>query len=782
MSQPHYRTCNLCEAMCGVVITTEPSLDGESEVVATIKGDHNDPFSKGHICAKAIGLKTLHEDPDRIRVPMKRVADGWQEISWQQAFDEVEQGIRAVQAKHGRHAVGFYVGNPTVHNMGAMMFVAPLMAGLHSKNKFSATSVDQLPHMLASLQMFGHQLLAPIPDVDNTDFMLMFGANPAASNGSYMSGGDIMGRIKKIQARGGRVVVLDPRRTETAQQLGEHYFIKPASDVYFLSAILNVLFSENLTNLQHLQAQVTGIDLVKLAVAPFTPEAVAPLTGISADIITGLARDFAKASKAICYGRMGICTQEYGGASAWLVNVINIVTGNLDKVGGMMFTHPAIDLVGLTSSSPALCGSFNRYQSRVRGLPEFNGELPVSVLAEEILTEGKNQIRAMITHAGNPVLSTPNGRQMDEALSDLEFMVSIDIYLNETTRHANIILPPTGPLEHGHYDLIFNVLAVRNVSKYSPPLFAAPEGALHDWQILLELAARLNANSPTEKMIWQGIKKVVNRLKPEGILDLLLQTGPYGHLPLGLTNAAASSGQLLVKAFNLLPSTKKLARQLEQILAATAAGGKAQGLSLAKLQENPHGIDLGALQPALAQRICTSDGKIVLSPHIYLAELSRARLALASFTPRQASDFVVIGRRHVRSNNSWLHNSLPLIKGKNRCTVIIHTQDAQALNLQEGEMVKVQSRVGEITIPVELSDDIMRGVISIPHGFGHNREGTQLSIAEGKAGVSLNDITDDAYVDGISGNAALNGIPVTVLPLVAASKPKRTKKVSVIEV
>ena len=782
MSQPHYRTCNLCEAMCGVVITTEPSLDGETEIIATIKGDHNDPFSKGHICAKAIGLKSLHEDPDRIKVPMKRVADGWQEISWQQAFDEVEQGIRAVQAKHGRHSVAFYAGNPTVHNMGAMMFVAPLMAGLHSKNKFSATSVDQLPHMLASLQMFGHQLLAPIPDVDHTDFMLMLGANPAASNGSYMTGGDIMGRIKKIQSRGGRVVVLDPRRTETAQQLGEHYFIKPASDVYFLSAILNVLFAENLVKLQHLDGQVHGLDTLKLSIAPFTPTVVAPLTGIPAEVITGIARDFAKASKAICYGRMGVCTQEYGGASAWLVNVINIVTGNLDKVGGVLFNHPAIDVVGLTSASPTLCGSFNRYQSRVRGLPEFNGELPVAVLAEEILTEGKNQIRAMITHAGNPVLSTPNGRQMDEALSDLEFMVSIDIYLNETTRHANIILPPTSPLEHGHYDLIFNVLAVRNVSKYSPPLFDAPEGALHDWQILLELAARLNANTPADKLVWKGIKKVVEKLKPEGILDILLQTGPYGHLPLGLTPVAQSSGRLLVKALTALPSTKKLGRELERMLSATPAGGKAQGLSLAKLQENPHGIDLGALKPALAQRICTSDGKVVLSPHIYLAELSRARLALASIKPRQSNEFVVIGRRHVRSNNSWLHNSLPLVKGKNRCTAMMHTQDADALNVKEGEMVRVQSRVGEITIPVELNEDMMRGVMSIPHGFGHHREGTQLSIAEGKAGVSLNDITDEYFVDGISGNAVLNGTPVIVAPLVVVSKPKRTKKVSVIEV
>ena len=782
MSQPHYRTCNLCEAMCGVVITTEPSLDGLTEVVASIKGDHNDPFSKGHICAKAIGLKSLHEDPDRIKVPMKRVADNWQEITWQQAFDEVERGILGVQNKHGRHAVAFYAGNPTVHNMGAMMFLGPLMTGLGTKHKFSATSVDQLPHMLASLKMFGHQLLSPIPDVDHTDFMLMLGANPAASNGSFMSGGDIMGRIKKIQARGGRVVILDPRRTETAQQLGEHHFIKPASDVYFLSAMLNVMFAENLINLKHLEGQVHGLDTLKLAIAPFTPEIAASLTGISSDIITSLARDFAQAPKAICYGRMGICTQEYGGASAWLVNVINIITGNLDKVGGMLFTHPAIDVVGLSASSPSLRGSFNRYQSRVRGLPEFNGELPVVVLAEEILTEGKNQIRALITHAGNPILSTPNGRQLDEALADLEFMVSVDFYLNETTRHAHIILPPTGPLEHGHYDLIFNVLAVRNTSKYSPPLFAAPEGALQDWQILLELASRLNARSVGEKLVWKGIQKIVEKLKPEGILDLLLHAGPYGNLPLGLTSAANSGGKLLIKALHALPTTEKLARQLEQLLAATAAGGKAQGLSLATLQENPHGIDLGALQPSLMQRICTHDGKIALAPDIYLAEMNRIRLALAKVKPRQTNDFLLIGRRHVRSNNSWLHNSLALIKGKNRCTMMIHSEDAQALNLREADMVRVQSRVGEIIIPVELCDDMMRGVISIPHGFGHHREGTQMSVAEARAGVSLNDITDDQLLDCLSGNAALNGTPVKVLPVIEIMKPKRTKRVSVREV
>ena len=782
MSQPHFRTCSLCEAMCGVAITTAPSLDGESEIITSVKGDPDDPLSQGHICAKAIALKTVHEDPDRLKFPMKRTADGWQEITWKQAFNEVEAGLKKVQAKHGYDGVGFYVGNPTVHNVGAMLFIAPLMATLRSKNKFSATSVDQLPHMLASLQMFGHQLLFSVPDVDNTDFMLMLGANPAASNGSFMTGGDIMKRIKGIQARGGRVVVLDPRRTETAQQLGEHHFIKPASDVYFLAAMLNVLFNEGLVNTLRVENQALGQESLKQAVAAFSPEAVEPLTGIAADTIKSLAREFAKAPRAVCYGRMGVCTQEYGGVATWLINAINVVTGNMDKVGGALFSHPAIDAVGLSSSSAVFRGSFNRYQSRVRGLPEFNGELPAAVMAEEILTPGAGQIRALITHAGNPVLSTPNGRHMDEALASLDYMVSIDFYLNETTRHAHIILPPTGPLEHGHYDLAFNMLAVRNVSKYSGALLTPPDNTRHDWQILLELTARLSSNTRAEKWLWQGLKKVMRRIGPEGMLDLLLQIGPYGSLPMGLTPVAERTAQTLTKVLAAMPVTQPLARQLEQMLLASPMGGKAMGLNLAKLKANPHGIDLGALQPSLKQRICTSDGKIVLTPHIYLAELSRARLALAAVKSRQAEEFVLIGRRHVRSNNSWLHNSLPLVKGKNRCTALIHSQDAQALHIQDGDLIRVRSRVGEIQIPAEWCDDMMLGVMSVPHGFGHHRMGTQLSIAEGKAGVSLNDITDDSYVDGISGTAALNGIAVTVAPLVASTKTKRGQKVKVVAV
>jgi anaerobic selenocysteine-containing dehydrogenase len=777
MSQPHFRTCNLCEAMCGVAITTEMDLDGETEIVSAIKGDADDPFSRGHVCAKAIGLKSLHEDPDRLRYPLKRVGADWQEISWEQAFDEVEQGIRRVQAEHGRHAVGFYAGNPTVHNLGAMMFAAPLMASLHSRNKFSATSVDQLPHMLAALQMFGHQLLLPVPDIDNTDFMLMLGANPAASNGSLMSAGDVMGRLKQIPRRGGRVVVLDPRRTETAQCF-EHQFIKPAGDVYFLAAFLHVLFEDNLVSLGSLKGRVTGLEVLKAAVAHFAPEEVEAATGIGADWIRQTARDFAAAERAVCYGRMGVCTQPWGGVSAWLINAINVVTGNTDAPGGAMFTHPAVDVVGLTSSSPALRGSFNRYRSRVRGLPEFNGELPVAVLAEEILTPGQGQIRALITHAGNPVLSTPNGRQMDDALASLDFMVAIDFYLNETTRHAHIILPPTGFLEHGHYDLIFNTIAVRNVAKYAPALMKPAENTRHDWQILLELAARLSSRTPMEKAVWKLVRQAIDRLEgPEGVLDLLLRSGPYGHRAFGLGSALNAGANALLPLLDKLPPARRLARHIRQLQLATPASGKAIGLSLAMLKEQAHGLDLGALTPGLPQRICTPDGKVLVAPHIYLPELERARQEMPRGGKPRKGEMVLIGRRHIRSNNSWLHNSLPLVKGKNRCTVMIHPDDAAALKVQEGEELRVVSRVGDILIPVELCADIMPGVISIPHGFGHHRDGTQLSIAEGRAGVSMNDITDEQWLDSLTGTAALNGIPVKVSPATPPVKVKRARKI-----
>lgn len=764
-SNLHYRTCHLCEAMCGVVI------EHQAGEVVSIKGDKADPFSAGHICPKAVALKDLHEDPDRLRRPMKRVGNDWVEISWDEAFSEVEHNLKRIQKQYGRDAVGVYVGNPTAHNPGALLMLGPLLASLRTRNRFSATSVDQLPNMLANLEMFGHQALFPIPDLDRSDFLLMLGANPAASNGSVMSAGDVMGRIKGIRERGGRVVVLDPRRTESAEKADEHWFIRPGTDVFFLAALINVIFAENRQHLRHLADMTEGVETLRRALSDFTPEAVSPLTGVPAEKIRELARAFAEAERAVCYGRIGTSVQEFGGLATWLIYCLNIITGNLDREGGAMFTHPAIDIIGLSAGVATLRGSFDTYRSRVRELPEFGGELPVASFAEEILTPGEGQIRALITHAGNPVLSTPNGRQVEQALDSLEFMVAIDIYLNETTRHAHIILPPTGPLEHGHFDVVLNAVAVRNVVKYSPALFQAPFDSRHDWQILLELVVRLNSRNGFERGIWRGLQSVLEHMELEGMLDWLIATGPYGYR-IGLLsktdkllNEFFLTGGLYQGAKRLLSGWVDKRVGLPSLLQATSLFSKqGQGLSMKSLREHPHGIDLGPLRESLPSRLCTPEQKIRLVPEIFLRDLLRAQERLSEGFDTEA--MVLIGRRHMRSNNSWLHNSHRLIKGKNRCTVFIHPDDAQRLQIEDAAPVRVATAVGMIELPAEVTTDIMPGVISVPHGFGHHREGAQLMVAGRSPGVSVNDITDESVVDELTGVAVFNGLPVSVSAVV----------------
>src|SRR5581483_9035864 len=518
-SSVHYRSCNLSEAICGIEITVADAgrLD--------IRGDKDDPFSRGFICPKAVALQDIHFDKDRLKQPVRRTANGWQSIGWDEAFDEVARNLKQIQMRHGRSAVATYLGNPTVHSYGAMLFAPGFIRSLHTRNKFSATSVDQLSHHLAAYLMFGHQLLLPIPDVDRTKFLLILGATPAASNGSLMTAPGMPRRLKDIRARGGRVVLVDPRRNETASLADRHLFIRPGTDALFLLALLNVLFSEGLTQLGALASFTDGMETIRSVVAEFAPERVATITGISAEEIRVLAREFAAAESAVCHGRIGVSTQEFGGLCQWLINVLNTVAGNLDRPGGAMFTLPAFDPI-TAPESVAPRGSFGRWQSRVRKLPEFAGELPVAVLAEEILTEGQGQIKALITHAGNPVLSTPNGRELDRALDGLEFMASIDFYINETTRHAQIILPPTAPLERGHYDLAFNLLGVRNTAKFSPPLFEKTDGdTRHDWEIFLELQTRMDGGALVGR-----VKRAVGKrfLGPEKILDLGLRFGPYG--------------------------------------------------------------------------------------------------------------------------------------------------------------------------------------------------------------------------------------------------------------
>jgi anaerobic selenocysteine-containing dehydrogenase len=754
----HHRTCHLCEAMCGIAIT----VDGDR--ITAIRGDADDPFSRGHICPKAVALQDVQGDPDRLTHPVRRTAGGWQRLSWDEAFDEAAARIQAVQGAHGRDAMALYVGNPTVHNHGALLFGGLLSRALRTRHRFSATSVDQLPHHLAAYLMYGHQLLLPVPDLDRTRFLLVLGANPVVSNGSLMTAPDVARRLKAIRARGGRLVVVDPRRSETAAMADEHLFIRPGTDVLLLLALLHTLVAEERIAPGRLEAFTDGWDVLARAVEPFAPGRVAAATGIAADRLRGLARQFAASAPAVCYGRVGVSTQAFGGLCQWLIQALNIATGNLDRAGGAMFTRPAFDLVEQTARRRQQ-GHFATRRTRVRQLPNFGGEFPVAALAEEILTPGDGQIRGLLTSAGNPVLSTPNGRQLDRALATLDAMVAIDFYINETTRHAHVILPPTFALEHAHYDVVFHTLAIRNTAKYSPPLFAPAPGARHDWQILLELATRLNRRGVKNSVVAGVTRAVMGTLGPDAMLAWALRQGPYG------------------------------------------AGWRPWGgLTLRALKRARHGVDLGPLAPCLPERLFTRDRRIDLAPAVFLADLARVEATLlgggetavrgspglktrgsgsaekargsgsddppprgsedprGSADPRGSQDapLVLIGRRELRSNNSWMHNCERLVKGPRRCTLQMHPADAGARGLGEGDTARVTSRVGHVEVPVEVTDEMMPGVVSLPHGWGHGRPGVLQRVATRDPGASINDLTDDQALDALCGTAAFSGVAVTV--------------------
>ena len=649
MTHLHYHTCNLCEAMCGI------EVEHNGDDIHAIRGDKADPFSRGHICPKAVALQDLHNDPDRLRHPVKRTADGWVPISWDEALDETAQRLHDIQRAHGNNAVSLYLGNPTAHNHGALFMLLPFTWALNTRQRFSATSTDQLPHQLATYQLFGHQALFPIPDIDRTDYFMIIGGNPLVSNGSIMTVPDVKNRIKALQSRGGKLVVVDPRRTETAQLANEHHFVRPGTDVYLLLALVQVLYAELLVAPGRIDGLLDGKQTLGKLVAPWTPEKVAGAVGIPAETIRTLARDIANAPSAAVYSRVGVTTSAHGSLSAWLVYVINILTGNLDRQGGVMFTNPAFDVVSMSGLSGDT-GSFDDYRSRVNGYPEFGGEFPVTAMADEMLTPGRGQIKAFISHAGNPVLSCPDGNKLDRALSGLDFMVSIDFYINETTRHADIILPPTGQLEHGQFDPIFQAVAVRNVVKYTPPLVPRPEGMLHDWEILLGLTSRLNrlnARSRRSRLTSAATDRFIRTLGDRGIIDLGLRLGPYG-------SGGKALAELREKGLHTLP---KVAWRLLR--------GNSGGLTLKRLEAAPHGIDLGPLVPMLPQRLYTSNQRINLVPALY----NRALQGLPVPDAPQGNQLLMIGRRHLRSNNSWMHNSQRLIKGKGRFLSLIHISE-----------------------------------------------------------------------------------------------------------
>jgi anaerobic selenocysteine-containing dehydrogenase len=695
-------SCNLCEAICGVLVTVEGGR------VTDIRGDESDPLSRGHICPKAVALRDLQEDPDRLQHPVRRTADGWSEMSWPEAIDLVAARLAGVQAEHGKNAVGVYLGNPNVHSLGAVTHGPPLVRLLRTRNRFSATSLDQLPHMLAAHLLYGHQLFIPVPDIDRTSYLLMLGANPLASNGSIMTAPGFARRLKEVRARDGRVVVIDPRRTETAAAADEHHFIRPGTDAAFLLALVHQVLADGTARPA---GYVDGVEAVREAVADWTPERAAAVTGIDAEVIRRIAREFAAADRAACYGRLGVSVQRFGAVCQWAVQLLNILTGNLDRPGGTLFPRPAVDtLRGIGR------GHMGAWKSRVRGLPEFGGELPASTIAEEILTPGDGQIHAMVTIAGNPVLSTPNGSRLDEALRTLDFMVAVDPYINETTRHADVILPPTPPLEREHYDVIFHQLAVRNTARWNEAVMPKPENARHDWEIFRDLglayarAANLLKSRKSLRKVLPALATL--RLSPRRIVDLGLRIGPYR-------------------------------------------------LSLRQLRKSPGGIDLGPLQPSLPEGLRTRDKRIDIAPQLLLDDLARARDALLDGTT-PGDGLLLIGRRHLRSNNSWMHNSARLVKGRPRHQLLMNPGDLKERDLTDGQRVRVSSATGTVDVEVAATEDMMPGVVSLPHGFGHARAGVHLSVASKVPGESVNDLTDPALLDDLAGTAALNGVPVTV--------------------
>ena len=740
-----YRTCPLCEASCGLEITLRPTPAGEQ--VVRIRGDRDDVFSHGYICPKGSTLKQLHEDPDRLRRPVVKRDGVFVEVTWDEAFAEIERRLLPILDRDGRDACGVYLGNPNAHNLAALLYNKAVLRALGSGSVFSASTVDQRPKEISSALMFGGGLSVAVPDVDRTHHLLMLGANPYASNGSLATAPDWPGRLERLVERGGQLVVVDPRRSRTAETATEWVPIRPGADGYLLMAMVQVITSEGLADLGACAALVTGLDEVTALAAPFTPEVVAQATGLPADDIRRLARDLAAAPSACVYGRIGTTTAEFGTLTSWLVDVLNVITGNLDRPGGAMFTKAAAGAANTRGT--ARVGrevKLHRRTSRVRGLPETFGELPVVGMAEEMDTPGAGQLRALVTIAGNPVLSTPNSARLDAAIAGLECVISLDIYVNETTRHADVILPSPSALQKSHYDIAFMQLALHNAANYSEPVLPLDPDQPTEWEVLARLALVLQGAGATAdpaivddlmiaSMVQGSVGDATSRVHgrstdeilaalapqrgPERILDFLVRTGPYGD----------------------------------------GFGTDPDGLSLEVLRANPHGVDLGVLAPRLPDVLRTPDGMIALAPPLLTGDVSRLWDGLDG---RRDHPFVLVGRRDLRSNNSWMHNVEVLVKGRPRCTAHLHPDDAAALGLVDGDDAIVRSRVGEVRVPVEVTDAIRPGVVSIPHGWGHDLDGVQLAVARRHPGVNSNLLADETLFDPLSGNAVLNGIPVSV--------------------
>ena len=741
-----HRICPFCEACCGL------ALDIEDNKVVRIRGDEHDVFSHGFLCPKAIGLKDLHDDPDRLRTPLIKRDGRFVEATWDEAYAEIEKRLPPVIAAGGPDAVATVLGNPVSHKMSLLLYFPRLARALGTRNMFSASSVDQVPKMLSVGLMFGGWLSVPVPDIERSDFLLILGANPMVSNGSLWTVPDFRGKAKALRARGGKIVVVDPRRTETAAVADAHHFIRPGADVFFLLGIAHALFDEKLVRPGRLAAHCKGMEQVEAALRDYPPERMAARCGIVAATMRELARTLASTPRAAVYGRIGTCTQQFGTLCSWLIDVINVLTGHLDEEGGAMFPKAAAFAANTRGAPGKGRGVISgRHASRVSGAPEVAGELPITCLAEEIDTPGPGQIRAVIAIAGNPVLSAPNGERLARALDSLDFMVSLDIYLNETSRHADVILPGLSPLEDAHYDVSFTQFSHRNHARYSAPVLARDAVSScqpDEWESMLRIAAivkGLGAGADIAALDEAALEEELGRSAgpaagaimaalaprrgPERLLDLALRSGPYG----------------------------------DQF------GKNPEGLTLSRLQAAPSGIDLGPMGQRIPEALRTPSGKIDLAPQMLLDDLARVDADLQAYLNTGAPALVIIGRRQLRSNNSWMHNLPVLAKGAYRCTALVHPADAARLGLVDGGMAEVRNGARRIAVQVELSDEMMAGVVSLPHGWGHDLEGAQLRVAAERPGVNLNALLDENLRDPLSGNAVLSGIAIEMAPLPSIS-------------
>ena len=737
MSQLHYRTCHLCETMCGI------EIEHDGEQVLAIRGDKNDVLSQGNICPKATGIQDIHTCPDRLKKPLKRVRknpaekshdDEWVEVEWDEAIEYAAGGLARIQNQHGRDSIGSYFGRSTAHNIGTLLAVAPVQKIMGTRNIYTGSTVDQMPHNFVWHHMLGHQFLCTVPDINRTDYYLMLGTNPKVSNGAQMStGANTWKKLNAIRERGGKCVLIDPRRTESVKYMDEHHFIRPHADSLFLIGVIQTIFARGLAKPGRMAGHINGWDKLEPLVKPFDLDRIAELTTIPREDIERIAEEFASAKRPVCYGRTGISMVQFAGLTQWLMQALNVIVGSMDEIGGMMFPKPAIESLPLTNSS------WDSYRSRVRGRPEFSGEFPLAILGEEILTPGEGQIRGLLGLAGNMVLSMADGKHSEKALQALEFYVAVDPYLNETTRFADIILPPCGPLEKGHYDMFYHLYDTINWSKYSQPLFITEHSSWTDFEIFTELMGRFAAmrtQNPIKKLLIGCAHKLVRAtLTVERIVAIGIRMGPYG------------------KGINPF---------------------KKGALSLQKLKENPHGVFLGDLEYTFPEGLYTEDKKINLVPEIFVKDLPRLKAYFidGGMEAQQAEsefDLQVISRLTNRTLG-WMHHSQRLIKGKNPCELMINPADAEARGITAESLVTVTSRAGQIELPVVLTDDMMPGVVCMPHLWGHNRKNTRQRVANANPGVSMNDITDVTVIDELTGNAIVNGVPVKVAAVAKAGE------------